>query len=106
MAVMPAENLEDAARVTQRNAAMQLGFAFAQTNTGHDSRKEPGASYMMSNPAKAIDYAYRAVHVTATTAKAMIKAYYPKPAAHSYWNSCSNGGPAGADVVAALSQGL
>jgi hypothetical protein len=89
------ENLEDAGRVTQRNAAMQLGFAFAQTNTGHDSRKEPGASYMMSNPAKAVDYAYRAVHVTATTAKDMIKAYYPKPASRSYWNSCSNGGRQG-----------
>jgi hypothetical protein len=89
------ENLEDAGRVTQRNAAMQLGFAFAQTNTGHDSRKEPGASFVMSNPAKAVDYAYRAVHVTATTAKSMIKAYYPKPASHSYWNSCSNGGRQG-----------
>lgn len=89
------ENLEDAGRVNQRNAAMQLGFAFAQTNTGHDSRKEPGASYVMSNPAKAIDYAYRAVHVTATTAKNMIKAYYPKAASHSYWNSCSNGGRQG-----------
>jgi feruloyl esterase len=89
------ENLEDAGRVTQRNAAMQLGFAFAQTNTGHDSRKEPGASYVLSNPAKAVDYAYRAVHVTAATAKAMIKAYYPKAASHSYWNSCSNGGRQG-----------
>lgn len=89
------ENLEDAARVTQRNAAMQLGFAFAQTNTGHDSRKEPGATYVLGNPAKAIDYAYRAVHVTATTAKDMIAAYYPRPAAHSYWNSCSNGGRQG-----------
>jgi hypothetical protein len=89
------ENLEDAARLTQRDAAMQLGFAFAQTNTGHDSRKEPGASYVMSNPDKAIDYAYRAVHMTATTAKNMIAAYYPKKASRSYWNSCSNGGRQG-----------
>src|SRR5450631_4502150 len=35
------ESLEDAGRVTQRNQALQLGFAFAQTNTGHDARKEP-----------------------------------------------------------------
>jgi feruloyl esterase len=89
------ENLEDAGRVTQRNAAMQLGFAFAQTNTGHDSRKEPGGTFVMSNPDKAIDYAYRAVHVTATTAKDMIAAYYPKKARYSYWNSCSNGGRQG-----------
>ena len=89
------ENIEDAGRVAQRDAALQLGFAFAQTNTGHDSRKEPGATYMLSNPKKAIDYAWRAVHVTATTAKDMIANYYPRPAAHSYWNSCSNGGRQG-----------
>jgi hypothetical protein len=51
------ESLEDPMRVSQRNAALQAGFAFAQTNTGHDARKEPGASFVMSNPAKAIDYA-------------------------------------------------
>ena len=45
--------------------ALQLGFAFAQTNTGHDARKEPGGTFVMSNPQKAIDYAYRAVHLTA-----------------------------------------
>ena len=39
------------------------------TNTGHDARKEPQASFVMSNPQKAVDYAYRAVHLTAVTAK-------------------------------------
>ncbi len=47
------ESLEDAGRVAQRNQALQLGFAFAQTNTGHDARKEPGGSFVMSNPQKA-----------------------------------------------------
>ena len=37
------EALDDPGRVAQRNEALQLGFAFAQTNTGHDARKEPGA---------------------------------------------------------------
>ena len=41
----------------------------AQTNTGHDASKEPSASFVLSNPQKALDYAYRAVHVTAVTAK-------------------------------------
>ena len=36
------EALNDPGRVTQRNDALKLGFAFAQTNTGHDSKKEPG----------------------------------------------------------------
>ncbi|MEP7354557.1 MAG: tannase/feruloyl esterase family alpha/beta hydrolase [Acidobacteriota bacterium] len=90
------ESLEDAGRVSQRNAALQVGFAFAQTNTGHDSRKEVGASFVMSNAQKAIDYAYRAVHVTAITAKDITKEYYGKAVSKSYWNSCSNGGRQGA----------
>lgn len=89
------ENLDDPNRASQRNAAVSLGFAFAQTNTGHDSRKEPGGTFVLSNPQKAIDYAYRAVHVTATTAKAITAQYYAKPVARSYWNSCSNGGRQG-----------
>lgn len=89
------EALDDAGRVAQRNGALQLGFAFAQTNTGHESRTEPGASFVMSNPQKAIDYAYRAVHLTATTSKAITKDYYGKSISYSYWNSCSNGGRQG-----------
>jgi Tannase and feruloyl esterase len=89
------ENLEDAGRVSQRNDALRLGFAFAQTNTGHDSRKEAGATFVLSNPQKAIDYAYRAVHLTATTAKDITKDYYGKPVSRAYWNSCSNGGRQG-----------
>jgi feruloyl esterase len=89
------ESLEDPGRVAQRNAALQQGFAFAQTNTGHDARKEAGASFVMSNPEKAIDYAYRAVHLTAVTAKNITKDYYGKSVSKAYWNSCSNGGRQG-----------
>lgn len=87
--------LDNPGRVMQRNEALKLGFAFAQTNTGHDSRKEPGASFVMSNPEKAIDYAYRSVHLTAETTKKITKEYYGKPILHAYWNSCSNGGRQG-----------
>ncbi len=89
------EALDDAGRVAQRNTALQLGFAFAQTNTGHDAKKEPGATFVLSNPQKAIDYAYRAVHLTAATAKDITKDYYGKPVSYAYWNSCSNGGRQG-----------
>jgi feruloyl esterase len=89
------ESLEDPGRVAQRNQALELGFAFAQTNTGHDARKEPGGTFVMSNPQKAIDYAWRAVHLTATTAKNITKDYYGKPVSRAYWNSCSNGGRQG-----------
>jgi hypothetical protein len=89
------ESLEDPFRTSQRDRALQLGFAFAQTNTGHDARKEPGGTFVLSNPQKAMDYAYWAVHVTATTAKTLTAGYYSKPITRSYWNSCSNGGRQG-----------
>jgi feruloyl esterase len=89
------EALDDAGRVAQRNGALRLGFAFAQTNTGHDARKEPGGTFVLSNPQKATDYAYRAVHLTATTAKDITRDYYGKSVSYAYWNSCSNGGRQG-----------
>ena len=60
---------DDPGRAAQRTGALQNGFVIATTNTGHDSKKEPQATFVLSNPQKAIDYAYRAVHLTATTAK-------------------------------------
>jgi Tannase and feruloyl esterase len=87
--------LDNPGRAVQRNEALQLGFAFAQTNTGHDARKEPGATFVLSNPQKAIDYAYRAVHLTAETTKKITKEYYGKSISRAYWNSCSNGGRQG-----------
>ncbi len=87
--------LDNPGRVAQRNEALQLGFAFAQTNTGHDARKEPGATFVLSNPQKAVDYAYRAVHLTAKTTQQIARNYYGKPISRAYWNSCSNGGRQG-----------
>jgi feruloyl esterase len=78
-----------------RTSALSNGFVHARTNTGHDNRKEPSGSFIMSNPQKAIDYAYRAVHVTADLAKKVANDYYARPVTFSYWNSCSNGGRQG-----------
>jgi feruloyl esterase len=78
-----------------RASALANGFVMARTNTGHDSRKEPSGTFILSNPQKAIDYAYRAVHVTAEAAKKIATEYYARPISFSYWNSCSNGGRQG-----------
>ncbi len=86
---------DDPLNAAQRSSVLRMGFAFAQTNTGHDARKEPGGTFVLSNPQKAIDYAYRAVHLTATTAKSITARYYGQPVDRSYWNSCSNGGRQG-----------
>lgn len=86
---------DDPFQIGNRNAALQHNFVMAATNTGHDTAKEPGASFVLSNPQKAIDYAYRAVHLTAVTAKEIANQYYGHAVAYSYWNSCSNGGRQG-----------
>ena len=82
-------------RAQERDAALEHGFAVASTNTGHDAAEEPGGTFVLDNPQKAVDYAYRAVHVTAAAAKAIANRYYSEPVAHAYWNSCSNGGRQG-----------
>src|ERR1700733_684530 len=89
------EAMNDPGRAAQRNAALNVGFAFAQTNTGHDARKEASGTFVLSNPQKAIDYAWRAVHLTAATTKDITKDYYGQSVSHAYWNSCSNGGRQG-----------
>jgi feruloyl esterase len=86
---------DDPRGAADRAAALEHGFAMASTNTGHDAAEEPGGTFVLSNPQKAIDYAYRAVHVTASAAKDIAARYYGEPVAQSYWNSCSNGGRQG-----------
>jgi feruloyl esterase len=86
---------DDPAQIPNRDQALMRHFVMAATDTGHDTAKEPGGTFVLSNPQKAIDYAYRAVHRTAVTAKAIAHRYYGQPVAYAYWNSCSNGGRQG-----------
>jgi hypothetical protein len=88
------ESLSAAGRVAMRDAAIRRGFATAQTNTGHSAAREPLATFA-SDPQKLIDYAYRAVHVTAMTAKTLARAYYDAAPARSYFFGCSTGGRQG-----------
>ena len=71
------------------------GYAVANSNMGHDSGAEPGASFAFDNRQAEIDFGYRAVHVTANAAKTLIRAYYGKPQSHSYFEGCSTGGREG-----------
>jgi hypothetical protein len=82
-------------QASARADALRNGFVMGATDTGHDSVREPGYTFAMSNLQKRLDYAYRAVHMTAVTAKAVANAYYGRPVDHAYWNSCSNGGRQG-----------
>jgi feruloyl esterase len=65
------------------------GYAVAATDTGHQG-DDP--SFARDHPAAIDDWAWRAVHVTAVAGKAILAAWYGRPAAHSYFSGCSTGG--------------
>jgi tannase/feruloyl esterase len=88
------ESLDSAGRVATAKRALARGFAAAQTNTGHDAATEPLGTFA-ANPQKFVDYAYRAVHLTAASAKQILRAYYGDPLRHAYFDGCSTGGRQG-----------
>lgn len=88
------EALDASGRIRSRDAALKAGFAVAQTNTGHDAAREPVGTFALV-PQKLIDFAYRAVHVTALSAKSIIGSYYNAPLGKSYFDGCSTGGRQG-----------
>ncbi len=78
--------------------AMQLaadGFVAVSTNTGHDSRNEPLATFALNDRQKEIDYSFRAVHLSIVTAKELTALYYGRSHDYAYWQGCSTGGRQG-----------
>ena len=72
---------------------LRRGYATASTNTGHEAA--PGvnaARFAYEKPEQLIDFAYRAHHETAIKGKAIVQAFYGKPAERAYFIGCSTGG--------------
>src|SRR2546425_2665065 len=69
--------------------ALRRGYATAGTDTGH---QEPGGDWAIGHPEKMIDFAYRSTHEMTLKAKAIVKAFYERPAQYSYFKGCSTGG--------------
>jgi Tannase and feruloyl esterase len=88
------EALDGAPRQNTIRRATAHGFVAVQTNTGHDGTVEPLGTFGAS-PQKVVDYAFRAVHVTVTTAKRLANTYYGSEPKHAYWDGCSTGGRQG-----------
>lgn len=71
------------------------GYAVAATDDGHQNAgnvPDANSSWAIGHPEKLIDFGYRAEHETAVLSKAVMDAYYSKPAAHAYFSGCSDGG--------------
>ena len=75
----------------QAAGTVNLGYATVGTDTGHDA-DGIDASWALNNRERQINYGYLAIHRTADTAKAIVKAYYGTDPKYSYFFGCSNGG--------------
>ena len=71
--------------------AVTQGYASGGTDTGH-ADTGPDPNWALGHPEKVIDFGYRAVHEMTVKSKAIVEAYYAKPAGHNYFVSCSDGG--------------
>ncbi len=71
--------------------ALLRGFAAVSTDAGHQS---PGPEFGL-DPQARTEHAHRAHERTASTAKALLAAYYGRPADRSYFVGCSGGGRQG-----------
>ncbi len=70
-------------------------FAVGFENSGHVGADTTDTLWAVGDPQLRIDFAYRAAHVMALAAKAILSAYYGRPPAHSYFQGCSDGGREG-----------
>ncbi len=92
------EPFESAGRAAHRARGLKAGFMTAATDTGHSVLSEPGASFAL-NRQKLLDFGFRAMHMTAVTAKTIAAAYYATPPAKSYYEGCSQGGRQGLSLA-------
>ena len=88
------EALDSAARRATAARAMRLGYATAETDTGHSAANEPLGSFAADRQ-KLLDYAFRSLHVTADAAKLLVRTYYGGVPSQSYFEGCSTGGRQG-----------
>ena len=88
--VRPAIGRNTGARGEADNALLR-GFAVVSTDAGHQS---PTPEFGL-DPQARVEHAYRAHDRTAVTAKALLAAYYGRPADRSYFVGCSGGGRQG-----------
>ncbi len=79
-----------AGKLSYRSIAlgMQRGYATANTDMG----TSPHADAVVDHPERWADFGYRSAHEMTVVSKQIIKAYYDKPQAHSYFVGCSTGG--------------
>ena len=71
--------------------ALKRGYATVGTDTGHKGEGIE-AAWALDNPERQENFGHRAVHLTAETAKSILRNYYAEPERYSYFVGCSRGG--------------
>jgi len=74
---------------SQMASAVSSGYATVGTDTGHTGDQ---MEFGQGHPERIVDWAYRAVHIAAETAKLVIRTYYGRFPDRSYFSGCSTGG--------------
>jgi feruloyl esterase len=72
-------------------ADVARGYATGGTDTGHES-SPVDATWARDEVERQVNYGHLAVHRTAETIKAVIRAFYGSDPEKSYFSGCSNGG--------------
>lgn len=75
----------------QAQFSLNLGFATAGTDTGHQA-DGVDANWALNSPERRINFGHRAIHRMTEVVKAIVHVYYAGPPRHSYFYGCSNGG--------------
>jgi feruloyl esterase len=63
-------------------------FAVGSSDEGHYQ----GGGLFSTDPTLRVDFGYKSDHLLAQVAKVLVKQYYGRPATHSYFDGCSQGG--------------
>jgi feruloyl esterase len=71
--------------------AVEAGYSASGTDTGHVGLYTD-ASWARDHPERIVDWAWRAIHETASRSKAIVQTHYSRPPAHAYFSGCSDGG--------------
>jgi len=74
--------------------ALERGYAVVATDMGHQGPAFRSL-WALNNRQAEIDFAYRATHVVAVAAKALVALHYERGPSHSYFRGCSTGGRQG-----------
>ncbi len=72
--------------------SVNRGYATVGTDTGHEWPDGFTAGWALNNLEAQLNFGYLAVHRTAETAKALVRAYYRRDASYCYFTGCSRGG--------------